>query len=46
MRSAKLSVNGEKVYNLWCDNDVKWVHVGVDKEGGGILTTWHNKNFN
>ena len=32
--------------NLWDDNDLKWVHRGVDKEGGGILTTSHNKNFN
>jgi len=24
---------------------VSWVHRGVDKEGGGILTMWDNKEF-
>ena len=32
-------------YNLWESNDISWVHKGVDKEGGGILTMWDNKLF-
>jgi len=32
-------------YNLWDSNDISWVHRGVAREGGGILTMWDNKVF-
>jgi len=30
---------------MWGNNQIKWVHRGVDKEGGGILTMWNNQIF-
>ena len=29
----------------WGNNVVSWVHIGDDKEGGGILTMWENQQF-
>jgi len=36
------SLCSKKCYSLWRSNEISWIHRGVDKEGGGILTMWSN----
>jgi len=46
VQETKLTtLDASKCYNLWGNNDISWVHRGIDKDGGGILTLWDNKKF-
>jgi len=39
------NISESRYYTLWSKNDVSWVHIGVDKEGGEILIMWDNQQF-
>jgi len=46
VQETKLSnLAATKCFSLWGKNDITWIHRGIDKEGGGILTMWDNKVF-
>ena len=40
-----ISLCSQKCFSLWGSNDIGWIHRGINKEGGGILTMWNNQEF-
>jgi len=43
--TKRVNLPSGKCYSLWGSNEIGWLHRGIDKEGGGILTMWNNHLF-
>jgi len=40
-----VSLDAAMCFSLWDSIDISWIHRGIDREEGGILTMWDNKVF-
>jgi len=43
--TKQVNIPNLKYYSVWGNNEISWVHRGVDKEGGDILTMWSKQLF-